>query len=188
MTRIWSSPHSTAPENAGWSLGIDLCYLHELVKAAEVCAGSMLLFDRLFAEAGFPGREVDRWPRHVPPWPHQLATSAAYWSAASSQVEWPMSMILRGNGPSMTRNRIWKDVFSQLITASFLLVSSGPGPEIASLPGSGWEGRARLRQWTEQMARVGRPGLGPDQAGGGARTAWQYPGWRAGHGRAGSGS
>ena len=56
LTRIWSSPHSTAPEDAGWSLGTDLCYLHELVKAAEVCAGSMLLFDRLFAEAGFPAR------------------------------------------------------------------------------------------------------------------------------------
>jgi hypothetical protein len=114
--------------------------------------------------------EVDRWPQHVPPWPHQLATSAAYWSAASSQVEWPTSMMssmLRGSGPSMTRNRIWKDVFSQLITASLLLVSSGPGPEIASLPGSGWEGRARLRQWRVQMARVGRPGLHPDQAGGG---------------------
>jgi hypothetical protein len=29
-----------------------------------------------------------------------------------------MSSMLRGSGPSMTRNRIWKDVFSQLITAS----------------------------------------------------------------------
>jgi hypothetical protein len=54
--RLRATRWPDAPEDAGWSLGTDLCYLHELVKAAEVCAGSMLLFDRLFAEAGFPAR------------------------------------------------------------------------------------------------------------------------------------
>jgi hypothetical protein len=38
--------------------------------------------------------------------------------ACRAQPTSMMSSMLRGSGPSMTRNRIWKDVFSQLITAS----------------------------------------------------------------------